>query len=66
MCEDYPCCGHELGDCPRIDKQGREHWRCVECGIELKLNTTSSICPKCLARFRRTGEWMNPRENDEY
>ena len=28
MCEDYPCCGHERGDCP--DKQGR--MKCVECG----------------------------------
>lgn len=46
-CEDYPCCGHELGDCSRIDKKGRERWRCVECGKELSLKAKSSICSKC-------------------
>ena len=51
-CEDYPCCGHEPGDCPRIDEQGREHWRCVECGYELPLNATSSICSECLPKLQ--------------
>ena len=23
-CEDYPCCGHEAGDCPTIDSKGRQ------------------------------------------
>jgi ribosomal protein S14 len=52
-CEDYPCCGHEAGDCPRIDSKGRERWRCVECGRELPLKATSSICKRCLRSMAR-------------
>lgn len=43
-CEDFPCCGHEPGDCP--DDEGR--MRCVECGRKLELNARSSICPTCM------------------
>lgn len=46
-CEDFPCCGHEQGDCP--DAQGR--MRCVECQRRLPKNSGSSICPKCLTRI---------------
>jgi hypothetical protein len=42
-CEDYPCCGHEPGDCP--DSSGR--MKCVECGKRLPRTATSSICAKC-------------------
>lgn len=56
-CEDYPCCGHEAGDCPTIDSKGREIWRCVECGRKLAAKATSSICDKCLKALRR--EWLN-------
>jgi len=48
-CEDYPCCGHEAGDCP--DSSGR--MTCVECGKRLAKNATSSICAKCLKRMAR-------------
>ena len=27
-CEDYPCCGHEPGDCPDSSRR----MKCVECG----------------------------------
>lgn len=46
-CSDYPCCGHPEGDCPHIDSKGRERWRCVECGKQLPLKATSSICSSC-------------------
>jgi len=46
-CEDYPCCGHEAGDCPRIDSRGRERWRCVGCGKTLPLKAASSFCTSC-------------------
>lgn len=52
-CEDFPCCGHQAGDCPRIDSKGRERWRCVECGKELPLKARSSICLKCQKRLER-------------
>jgi transposase-like protein len=54
-CEDFPCCGHEPGDCPDRDRHGRERWRCVECGKRLSLKATSSICAKCTRRLNRTG-----------
>ena len=43
-CEDYPCCGHDFGDCP--DFNGR--FKCVECGRMLPRNAASSICSRCL------------------
>lgn len=46
-CLDFPCCGHEQGDCPTIDSKGRERWRCTECGRQLPLKATSSICQPC-------------------
>ena len=47
MCEDYPCCGHEPGDCP--DAQGR--MKCVECGKRQPKAATSGICPSCRRRM---------------
>jgi hypothetical protein len=57
-CEDYPCCGHEAGDCPRITKSGREVYRCVECRHELPRGARSSICLRCQkARARHFDEY---------
>jgi DNA polymerase II large subunit len=53
MCEDYPCCGHSLGDCPTHDSKGREVYRCVECGKKLSRKATSSICAKCQKAIAR-------------
>jgi hypothetical protein len=55
-CEDFPCCGHESGDCP--DSQGR--MTCVECGKKLAKNVSSSICVACLQRMSRCYQY------DEY
>jgi hypothetical protein len=52
-CEDYPCCGHEAGDCPTIDSKGRQVWTCVECGKKLPHNSPSSICRPCTRRMSR-------------
>jgi hypothetical protein len=54
-CEDYPCCGHEQGDCP--DAEGR--FTCVSCGRKLAKNATSSICPRCTKRrvWDRENDW---------
>jgi len=52
-CEDYPCCGHEAGDCPSIDEDGNQRWTCVSCGTILPLNASSSICSKCQKRMYR-------------
>ena len=50
-CEDFPCCGHEVGDCPTVDRHGNNRWTCVECGKRLSLKATSSICSKCQRRM---------------
>jgi len=64
-CEDYPCCGHESGDCP--DSSGR--MRCVGgCGKPLPKNATSSICKRCMAKAERrfaNGEDMFPSGPEE-
>lgn len=49
-CEDYPCCGHEPGDCPTIDSDGNERWTCVGCGKLLPVNAPSSICDRCMSK----------------
>jgi len=62
-CEDYPCCGHEAGDCPRVDSAGRERFRCVGgCGKELPAGARSSICARCQrANVRR---WLDGDDHD--
>ena len=59
-CEDYPCCGHEPGDCP--DSQGR--MKCVECGKRLAKTATSSICKKCLKRMERQDDCITEAGGD--
>lgn len=62
-CEDYPCCGHEAGDCPTLDAKGRPRFRCVGgCGKLLPLRATSSICAMCQRRAAR----RRYRGDDDY
>jgi len=47
-CEDFPCCGHELGCCPDFDESGRQlNMKCT-CGATVPLNSSSSLCGPCL------------------
>ena len=62
-CEDYPCCGHEPGDCPTIDSKGRARYRCVECGKTLSTRATSSICAKC-QRQMSSYDYMDRLDHD--
>jgi hypothetical protein len=66
MCEDYPCCGHERGDCPTLDSEGNERWTCVVCGKRLPLNAPSSICAKCQERAdeESSDEFYDRMDND--
>lgn len=50
MCEDFPCCGHELGCCPRFDESGRQLDMVCTCGARLPVNNRFSICDGCLNR----------------
>ncbi len=47
-CEDFPCCGHELGCCPDYDSSGKQlNMKCT-CGATLPIGRKSSICDTCL------------------
>lgn len=47
-CEDFPCCGHEMGCCPDYDESGRQlNMRCV-CGAVVSIDSRSSCCESCL------------------
>ena len=48
-CEDFPCCGHELGCCPDFDPEtGRQlDMKCV-CGASVPLTSRYSLCVGCL------------------
>ena len=56
-CEDFPCCGHERGDCPTLDSKGRERWTCVECGKRLPVSAPSSICGSCQRAMDRRRDY---------
>lgn len=46
-CEDFPCCGHEVGCCPDFDESGKQlNMKCV-CGATVPLGG-SSLCQGCL------------------
>ena len=47
-CEDFPCCGHEMGCCPDFDQSGRQLNMICVCGARLSINNRSSICNGCL------------------
>lgn len=56
-CEDFPCCGHELGCCPDFDESGRQlNMKCV-CGATVPLTSRSSLCERCL---------RDPEDDDGY
>ena len=49
-CEDFPCCGHELGCCPDFDESGRQlNMKCT-CGATIPINSRYSICEGCMNR----------------
>ena len=51
-CEDFPCCGHELGCCPDFDESGRQLNMVCTCGAKLPLTSRYSICEGCMERGR--------------
>ena len=64
QCEDWPCCGHELGCCPDYDEDGNQlNMKCI-CGATVPLNSRSSLCQGCLERATRNygGNWSEEEE----
>ena len=64
-CEDWPCCGHEAGDCPSQDAQGNEVWKCAGCGGRLPRNSSSSLCKRCLRNMHDDPDGDYERGNDQ-
>lgn len=77
-CEDFPCCGHELGCCPDYGPDGRQLNMVCTCGAKLPIDNPVSICDGCLDRARREEpdyydeDWErdyraeNPRDDDDW
>lgn len=57
-CEDFPCCGHEPGCCPRYNESGEQLDMVCVCGRRLPIDNPTSICDSCLESEE---EW---EEND--
>lgn len=56
-CEDFPCCGHEPGDCPQFSSEsGYLPYRCLGCGKRIRRGSandrSSSYCGSCLDNGR--------------
>ena len=58
-CEDFPCCGHELGCCPDFDENGKQLNMVCTCGAKLPVDAQYSICAGCM------GEDYGAKYNDE-
>ena len=61
-CEDFPCCGHELGCCPDFDESGKQLNMICTCGAVLPVSNGSSLCDFCILRGM-PGE-MNSLDHD--
>ena len=46
-CEDFPCCGHEMGCCPDFLDGIQQNMICV-CGAVVPITSESSLCWGCL------------------
>jgi hypothetical protein len=65
-CEDFPCCGHELGCCPDFDESGRQiDMKCV-CGASVPLTSRSSLCGPCLSAPDPDGDGYDDYGYDDY
>lgn len=63
-CEDYPCCGHELGCCPDFDEAGRQlNMKCT-CGATVPLTSRYSLCEACLNAPDPNDPYNDYRESD--
>ena len=68
-CEDFPCCGHEMGCCPDFDEDTGEqlNMKCT-CGAVLPLSSPYSICRACMhdPECQGCGEChRNERDDDD-
>lgn len=64
-CEDFPCCGHEIGCCPPRDSAGRQTGMVCTCGKILPLNNRYSICDSCL-NYQEDDPYYDRDEEPDY
>ncbi len=60
-CEDFPCCGHEAGCCPRFSESGEQLDMVCVCGKRLPIDNPVSICDACL---KEEDDWDDDNEED--
>lgn len=60
QCEDFPCCGHESGCCPRFENGVQMDMVCT-CGARLPVDNPTSICNTCL---RAEEGWIDEDDSD--
>jgi len=65
-CEDFPCCGHELGCCPDFDESGRQLNMVCVCGAKVPLTSRYSICEGCLELGREMDDYEQSMADKEY
>jgi hypothetical protein len=63
-CEDFPCCGHELGCCPSYDEDGQQLDMVCTCGARLPVNSTYSICNSCMRAFDESTFYDDDDDDD--
>lgn len=56
-CEDFPCCGHEMGCCPRRNANGEQIEMVCVCGASVPLSSRSSLCRACLTAPDDGDDW---------
>ena len=80
-CEDFPCCGQELGCCPDYSESGKQLNMVCTCGAKVSIDSQFSICDGCMNRdddeadklecggnagFVKDNEEFYPGEDDYY
>lgn len=65
MCEDFPCCGHEPGCCPRFSESGEQLDMVCTCGARLPVTNRYSICDGCLRMGQDDDIEFADRDEDE-
>lgn len=66
QCEDYPCCGHELGCCPDYDEEGNQLNIICICGAVLPITSRHSICESCMNAGKEEMGGMDERGYSDF
>ena len=63
-CEDFPCCGHENGCCPRYSESGEQLDMVCVCGARLPVDNPVSICNTCMKQEQVEEGWTDEDEDE--